>query len=188
MNLPNKLTVLRIILIAVFAVFFLVEAIPYNYVIAAAVFAIAAFTDFLDGYLARKLNLVTNLGKFLDPIADKILVSTALIFLVSVHGVMIPVFGEICVAVIIARELMISALRQIAAARGIVMAADKSGKIKTFVQDICILLLIISCQFTSYGFFVYLYYTCAALLGVATLLTIYSAVHYLVANKEVLRN
>ncbi|MBO5067115.1 MAG: CDP-alcohol phosphatidyltransferase family protein, partial [Clostridia bacterium] len=77
MNLPNKLTIIRIILIPIFVAVFYIPQIPYNYVISAFIFALAAFTDFLDGHIARKYNLVTDLGKFLDPIADKVLVSTA---------------------------------------------------------------------------------------------------------------
>ena len=79
MNLPNKLTILRIIMIPIFVAVFYVTAIPYNFIISAGIFALAAFTDFLDGYIARKYNLVTSFGKFLDPLADKVLVSTALI-------------------------------------------------------------------------------------------------------------
>ena len=81
MNLPNKITLSRIFLIPVFAVIFFIDAIPYNYFIACIIFIVAACTDFIDGHIARKYGLVTNLGKFLDPIADKVLVSTALILL-----------------------------------------------------------------------------------------------------------
>ena len=84
MNLPNKLTVLRIVMIPIFVALYFITAIPYNYTLSAVVFALAAFTDFLDGYIARKYKLVTNLGKFLDPIADKVLVSTALIIMLVV--------------------------------------------------------------------------------------------------------
>ncbi|MBP5308181.1 MAG: CDP-diacylglycerol--glycerol-3-phosphate 3-phosphatidyltransferase [Clostridia bacterium] len=188
MNLPNKLTVLRLILIPVFAVLFFVKAIPYNYVFALAVFCAAAFTDFLDGYFARKLNLVTNLGKFLDPIADKLLVSTALIFLLTVPAVMPTVIGSVCVSVIIARELMISAFRQIAAAGNVIMAADMTGKIKTVFQDFAIIVMLLCCQFIStevYGIF---FWAGMALLVAATVLSIVSAVNYIVKNRSVLKN
>lgn len=186
MNLPNKLTILRIILIPVFAVFFLIDAIPFNFGIAAIIFCAAAFTDFLDGYLARKLNLVTNLGKFLDPIADKILVSTALILLLTVNQPLLNI-SAICVAVILARELMISAFRQIAAANNVIMAADWAGKVKTFVQDIAIVVLIVACQISATAAYKYIFYIGFALLVIATLLTIYSAVNYIVKNRQVLR-
>ena len=188
MNLPNKLTILRIILIPVFLVFFFVEAIPYNYVFAAVIFCIAAFTDFLDGYLARKLGLVTNLGKFLDPIADKVLVSTALIVLLTVPEIMPPVLGSICVAIIIARELMISAFRQIAATQNVIMAADMAGKIKTVFQDLALILMLVSCQFIESAAYPYLFYAGIALLSIATVLTLISAVNYIVKNRGVLKN
>ena len=110
MNLPNKLTILRIVMIPVFMAFFFLTMIPYNYFIAAIVFVLAAATDFLDGYIARKYHLVTNLGKFLDPIADKVLVSTALILMLTVDAILPPLFS-IAVAVILARELIVSGFR-----------------------------------------------------------------------------
>ena len=107
MNLPNKLTIIRIVMIPLFvAVYFLAAYIPYSYAISAGIFALAAFTDFLDGYIARKYNLVTNLGKFLDPIADKVLVAAALIImLVKPNGgvEIMHIYGAIAVAIILAR-------------------------------------------------------------------------------------
>ncbi|MBQ9481113.1 MAG: CDP-diacylglycerol--glycerol-3-phosphate 3-phosphatidyltransferase [Clostridia bacterium] len=188
MNLPNRLTVLRLILIPVFAVFFFVTAIPYNFVFALVVFCAAAFTDFLDGYFARKLNMVTNLGKFLDPIADKLLVSTALILLLTVPAVMPAIIGAICVSVIIARELMISAFRQIAAAQNIIMAADMTGKIKTVFQDFAIIVMLLCCESISTGAYKFFYYAGLALLVTATLLSIISAINYIVKNRSVLKN
>ncbi len=188
MNLPNKLTLLRIILIPIFVAFFFVKQIPFNYIISAVIFCLAAFTDFLDGYFARKLGLVTNLGKFLDPIADKVLVATAMIVLLTVTEVMWPIVGAICVAVILARELMISAFRQIAATQNVIMAADMAGKIKTFIQDIAIIVMLVSCQFVGKSFHVYLSWTGMVLLFIATILTIYSAINYIVKNKSVLKN
>ncbi|MBQ9709591.1 MAG: CDP-diacylglycerol--glycerol-3-phosphate 3-phosphatidyltransferase [Clostridia bacterium] len=188
MNIANKLTVLRLILIPVFAVFFFIRAIPFNYVIAAAIFCIAAFTDFLDGYFARKLGLVTNLGKFLDPIADKVLVATAMILLLTVPEVLPPVIGGICVTIILARELMISAFRQIAATQNIVMAADMTGKVKTCFQDLALIVLLVTCQLAETAVFVYFYYAGLALLIAATLLTVISAINYIVKNRQVLKS
>src|SRR5699024_5369577 len=113
-----------------------------------AVFIIAALTDFLDGYIARKYNLVTDLGKLLDPIADKVLVSTSLILLctVDVFGNIISfgyVFISVATSIILARELLISAVRQIAAAKGVVIQANYFGKIKTVLQDITIVAMIV---------------------------------------------
>lgn len=185
MNLPNKLTCIRLILIPVFAaLFFLDGIVPYNYLIAAAVFALAAITDFLDGKIARKYGLVTNLGKFLDPIADKVLVSTALL-LVAVSDVLYPVAGVCCVAVIIARELIISGFRQVAAKTGLVMAADYFGKVKTWVQDISLLVLLVALQFKDVE---WLKIIGNISLFLAALLTVVSGINYIVKNRKVLQD
>ena len=139
MNLPNKITLCRIILVPfmllvpLFGIEATVLGIKVENLIILAIFLIASFTDFLDGYLARKNNLVTNFGKFLDPIADKLLVITALIMLVSVGKTptWIPV-------VIIAREFIVSGIRMLAAGEGNVIAASMLGKIKTVSQMIAI--------------------------------------------------
>lgn len=187
MNLPNKLTVIRILMIPIFVAFYFFSAIPCNFFISAGIFALAAITDFLDGYIARKYNLVTDLGKFLDPIADKILVSTALIImLVPVDKVSImPWYASVCVAIILARELLISGFRLIAAGKGIVIAADKSGKIKTFLTDVAILILLVSANLTGTAF------TVVNTIGLvafylSTVLTIYSGIECLVKNKNVI--
>ena len=139
MNLPNKLTTFRVILIPFF-VFFLLA--PYfegygNY-IALVIFIVASLTDFLDGKIARKYNLVTNFGKFMDPLADKLLVCSALICLIALDR--IPAW---IVIVIIAREFIISGFRLIAAENGVVIAANYWGKFKTVSQMIMIILLLI---------------------------------------------
>ena len=187
MNIANKLTLLRIFLIPLFVVTFYVTAIPYNFIISAVIFTLAAFTDFLDGYLARKYNLVTDFGKFLDPIADKVLVSTALIvMLVPPQGVAVVTwYSSIMVAIIMARELMVSAFRLIAATKGKVIAADKSGKIKTFITDVAIIILLVGAQITPSDFDIVNIIGVVAL-GISTLLTIYSGIECLVKNKEVL--
>lgn len=184
MNLPNKLTILRIIMIPIFVAVFFINAIPYNYAISAVIFALAAFTDFLDGYIARKYNLVTNLGKFLDPIADKVLVSTALIVML-VTPIMPWNYASIAVAVILGRELIISGFRIVAASQNVVLAADKSGKVKTFIQDIAIIVLLIGAEIDIMPYSV-TNIIGLALLGVATLLTIYSGIECIVKNRKVL--
>ncbi len=185
MNLPNKLSVLRLILIPVFTAVFFIEAIPYNYLISGVIFALAAFTDFLDGYIARKYNLVTNLGKFLDPIADKVLVSTALIVMLVVPTIL-PFYGAIAVAVILARELIVSGFRMVAASKGVVLAADKSGKIKTVFQDLAILVLLVGASFAGLYSIINIVGLC--LLGIATVLTIVSGIEYVVKNPTVLKD
>ncbi|MBO5525809.1 MAG: CDP-diacylglycerol--glycerol-3-phosphate 3-phosphatidyltransferase [Clostridia bacterium] len=195
MNLPNKLTVLRILLIPVFVLFFYLTIVPYHYLISAIIFIVACCTDFLDGYIARKYNLVTNLGKFLDPIADKVLVSTALIIMLTVPELFTIAFPYawtmlavgICVAVILARELIVSGFRMVAASAGIVLAADMVGKWKTTFQDVAIAVLLISASFTS-TFGLVLTYVGAACLVIATLLTIVSGCNYLIKNKAVLKS
>lgn len=198
MNLPNKITFTRICMIPVFVlIFFLDGVVPFARGIAAIVFALAACTDFVDGYIARSRGLVTNLGKFLDPIADKVLVSTAMILLLTIKENLFAVTGEwmdvlyatmaVCICVIMARELIISAFRQIAAANGVVMAADKLGKFKTIFQDISIAVLLFSSDISGvFG---------NVLLGIggvvflaATVLTVWSGIAYVVNNKQVLKD
>lgn len=192
MNLPNKLTILRIAMIPVFMAFFFLTMIPYNYFIAAIVFVLAAATDFLDGYIARKYHLVTNLGKFLDPIADKVLVSTALILMLTVDAILPPLFS-IAVAVILARELIVSGFRMVAASRGLVLAADKIGKVKTVFQDLAIFVLL-AAGYDFFGVFDSspdsvnpINVAGLVLLVIAAVLTIWSGVSYIVKNREVLK-
>ena len=156
MNLPNKITLTRIFMIPVFVLFFYLDVLNgWNYLIAAIIFLLAASTDALDGHIARSRGLVTNLGKFLDPIADKVLVSTALILLLTRGAIFEVRFFEgwglivagICVAVILARELIVSGFRMIAAERNLVIAADKLGKIKTTFQDASIVLILAGTAF-----------------------------------------
>ena len=189
MNLPTKLTILRLILIPVFVAVYFIPQIPYNFLISAIIFVLAALTDFLDGYIARKYNMVSDLGKFLDPIADKVLVSTALIImLVPIDNVQImPYYASIFVAIILARELVVSGFRMVASSKGKVIAADMSGKIKTFVQDIAIAVLLVGGDFMPMQYSV-LNLIGLALLGVATILTIISGIECVVKNKQVLKD
>ena len=188
MNLPNKLTFLRLIMIPLFVATFYITALPYNYLISTIIFVLAALTDFLDGYIARKHNLVTNLGKFLDPIADKVLVSTALIvMLLPMQGetAILPFYGAIAVAIILARELIVSGFRIVAASKNVIMAADQAGKWKTFITDIAILVLLIGADVNPQMYSV-MNIVGLAMLGVATILTIISGVECMVKNRAVL--
>jgi CDP-diacylglycerol--glycerol-3-phosphate 3-phosphatidyltransferase len=133
MNLANKLTILRIILVPIFLIFIAIKM-PYGTIIATLVFIIAALTDKLDGYIARSRNQITRFGKLMDPLADKLLVTAALVSLVELQ--IIPAWAAI---IIIAREFAVTGLRSIAAAEGIVIAASWWGKIKTVVQIIAII-------------------------------------------------
>lgn len=170
MNLPNKLTIFRIILVPFFVACLLIEF-PYNNIYSALIFVIASLTDFLDGYIARKNNLVTDFGKFADPIADKILVISACICLVET-GV-IPAWS---VLIIIFREFVISGLRMSAAAKNVVIPADKLGKWKTFTQMIALILLIL-------GVFDVVAYT---LYYISVALTAISGVMYIIKAKNII--
>ncbi len=182
MNLPTKITVARIALIPIFVVLCLVNF-PYHFLAAVVVYAVASLTDWLDGYLARKYNLVTDLGKFLDPVADKVLVATALIIIAvipSIFQLYIVVFSII----IIARELIITCFRTIAASKNIVLAADYLGKIKTCTQLIGIIVYLLSLSF--YGdVCMILMWVGFVFLAIATLFTIISAINYIVKNRAV---
>lgn len=195
MNLPNKLTCIRILMIPVFVALFYLTMIPYHYLLSAIVFALAACTDFLDGYIARKYNLVTDLGKFLDPIADKVLVSTAFIVLLTKpelftayegFGSWIMTVLGIAVSIIMARELIISGFRMVAAGKNLVLAADMLGKYKTTFQDVSLLLLLVSGSFVSTTFGFVLFVIGLVALVVATILTIVSGCNYIIKNPGVL--
>ena len=193
MNLPNKISVVRICMIPVFVLFFFLDVIPFNHIIAAVIFALAALTDALDGHIARSRNLVTNLGKFLDPIADKVLVATAFILMLTEYSIFglwgnwIYIAASVCICVILARELIISAFRQIAASAGIVLAAEKLGKYKTTFQDGCIFFLLLSVDFSGTAGQV-INMIGLVLFAVATVLTILSGISYVVKNKAVLKD
>jgi CDP-diacylglycerol--glycerol-3-phosphate 3-phosphatidyltransferase len=175
MNVPNKLTCLRVLLIPFFVLFMLTdlggEAGRY---IALAIFAAASFTDFLDGYLARRDHLVTNFGKFLDPLADKLLVCSALICFVE-QG-LLPAW---IVIIIIAREFVISAFRLIASDNGIVIAASYWGKFKTVSQMIMTILLILHIPALAVVEQIFIW--------LALILTVVSLIDYLAKNSQVLK-
>lgn len=199
LNLPNRITLIRIFLIPVFiAVFFITPLAEWRFLIAAIVFALAAATDALDGHIARSRGLVTNLGKFLDPIADKVLVSTAMILLLAAKDSFFGVFGDlaeafyitvaVCICVIMARELIISAFRQIAATSGVVMAADKLGKIKTIFQDVSIVAFLIGAAFSYTTFGEIVLWVAFVFFALATILTVWSGIAYVVNNAQVLKD
>ena len=177
MNLPNRLTVLRVILIVPFVVCMLVPSLGETGMYAAvAIFIIASLTDLLDGKIARKYNLVTNFGKFMDPLADKLLVAAALICLTA-NGTLAAWISII----IISREFIISGFRLVASDNGIVIAASYWGKFKTTFQMVMIVMLILN-------FDNVIYQICALIVTYAALiLTVISLIDYVVKNKAVLR-
>lgn len=177
MNIANQLTFLRVLLIPVF-MYFIMSDLPGGRFIAAGVFIFASLTDFLDGYLARKYQLITNLGKFMDPLADKLLVTAALLCLVELHE--LPAW---IVMIIIAREFIISIFRAVAASEGIVIAASWWGKIKTNVQMAAIILILFrNVPFEEIGWPVSDY-----LMYLAVILTVISGYDYIYKNRSVLK-
>ena len=176
MNLPNKITIFRVCMIPVFLVFMLVEGIPYGNYIAAVLFIIACLSDALDGHIARKYNLITNFGKFMDPLADKLLVCSALICFIELDLV-----AAWPIIIIIAREFIISGFRLVASDNGVVIAASYWGKFKTTAQMIMCILFIVhldnSVFFALEQIFLYL----------SVALTVISLVEYVWKNRQVLK-
>ena len=197
MNLPNKLTVARIIMVPFFVVFLVNVTIPHHFLIAGLILALASFTDLLDGKIARKRNLVTNFGKFLDPLADKILVISALVCFVNLG------LAELWfVLIIIAREFMVTSIRLIAVNTGEVIAANIWGKAKTVSQMVAIVGILIMQylqelinlsvmpsftvgQFSSSTVF---WFAGNVLVGISTLFTIISGAIYLKQNWNLFKN
>lgn len=168
MNLANKITGVRILLIPVF-LFFIYSDMKYNFIYATAVFIIASITDGLDGYIARSRNEITKFGKFVDPLADKLMIMAALISLVEIERV-----DGWVVMVIIARELIITGFRAVAASDGVVIAASMWGKVKTVTQIAAVILVLLNIP--GYDIFVL----------IALIATVISGVDYLYKNRNIL--
>ena len=178
MNLPNKLTIMRVILIPFFVFFLLSPYFPaYGNYIAVAIFIVASLTDMLDGKIARKYNLVTNFGKFMDPLADKLLVCSAMICLIELDGL-----AAWIVIVIIAREFIISGFRLVASDNGVVIAASYWGKFKRTFQMLMVIVLILDIQMPFFQILG------TVLTYVALILTVVSLIDYIVKNKDVLKD
>ena len=178
MNLPNKLTIFRVILIPFFVFFLLAPYFPeYGKYIATAIFIVASLTDMADGKIARKYNLVTNFGKFMDPLADKLLVCSAMICLIELDRL-----AAWIVIVIIAREFIISGFRLVASDNGVVIAASYWGKFKTTFQMLMVIVLILDIQMPFFQILG------TVLTYVALILTVVSLIDYVVKNKDVLKD
>lgn len=196
MNLPNKLTISRVVLIPVFVLFYYLHF-TAHYFVALGVFGIACITDALDGIIARKYNLVTNLGKFLDPIADKVLVLSGFVVFLTVPSIFTANLGDWAlivagcgVALILAREIIVSGFRMVAASADIVIAADKVGKYKTVTQDISIVVLLIGAgvaELTEHLAGQIVNYIGLGLFALSVLLTVISGINYIVKNIAVLK-
>ncbi len=177
MNLPNKLTMLRVLMIPILIVLLMKE----QYYIAACVFVLASATDAFDGHIARSRNLVTDFGKLMDPLADKLLVISAMVCLVELGD--IPGWT---VVIILAREFLITGLRAVAASSGHVIAAAKSGKLKTITQMLAVFLLLMknypfSLLDVNIRIDLIMYWICV-------FMTVYSGVEYMIKNREVFKD
>lgn len=176
MNLPNKLTLLRVILVPVFVVFLMCNITGYDKWIALAIFIIASLTDLLDGKIARKYNLVTNFGKFMDPLADKLLVCSAFICFIELGK--LPTW---MVLIVIAREFIISGFRLVAADNGVVIAASMWGKYKTAISMVMIGFVIADIANPVFQIITNI------LIWAALILTVISLVDYIVKNKDIFK-
>lgn len=177
-NLPNQLTIARILLVPVWVVVFLADWIPnpLREYLAVAIFSIASITDLFDGKLARAMNVVSDFGKFMDPLADKLLVGSALICFVELQ--IVPSWA---VVIIIAREFIISGFRLVAAGKGVVIAADIWGKVKTVVQMIAIIALMLPWDWPWFQI------PCMIAFYASVVLSVISVVNYIVKNPDVLK-
>lgn len=185
MNLPNKLTIFRIILIPFLLIFILFDFIPLDIqirrYIATLIFIVASATDALDGHIARKYNLITNFGKFMDPLADKLLVTSTMIALISIEDAIVPLKAWV-VILIIAREFFMTGFRTIAMEKNVVIAAGNSGKLKTIFQMFMIIFLLLN---INNIIFIYISYI---LIIISVFLTIYSLIEYVTKNISVLKD
>lgn len=196
MNLPNILTLSRMFMIPVFILFFYLSF-TSHYIVALAVFIIASLTDLLDGMIARKYNLVTNMGKFLDPIADKVLVLSAFVVFLTVPDIFAGyldswamIVAGVGVVIILAREIIVSGFRLVASDAGCVIAADIFGKYKTVTQDASIIVLLFGAglaEFIEGQAVEIINYIGLALFGLAVILTVISGANYIIKNIDVLK-
>lgn len=190
MNVPNKITLIRVILMPIFIFLYLADFIPFNKIIALFIFIVACFSDLLDGYIARKYNLVTDFGKFLDPIADKLLSNTGLIVLMMDNIIPNP-FGIIFLFVMLLRDYLITGLRQLAQTKGVIIAADKWGKIKTifiFISLVMGLTLSILLEYNLNELFMQIFtISFYVIVGIAVFLIIFSGTNYLIKNAKVFK-
>ena len=190
MNLPNKLTLLRFVLVPVFMVFMYIDN-PYSYLIGLIVFAVASFTDFLDGSIARKYNMVTDFGKFMDPLADKLLTTVALIYL-CLNGFC----HEVVICIVLAREFAVSGIRLIAAANpkgSKVSAAGMMGKAKTVLQMVASMLGLLAMALFAMDVmgaeaYAWMSLVTNVLMWIMAVLTVVSGMQYIIPNFDLIKN
>lgn len=194
MNLPNKLTVLRIILVPFFVFFLLLPAIPHNYLFALLIFCIAAYTDHLDGKIARKYNMITDFGKFADPLADKIMILAAFACFIQ-----LGITNAVVLIIVVSREFMVTAMRLVAADKGKVVAANNWGKAKTVSQIAAVILAMLMQYILQLGNMNILqidinslstvfHIVGEAAIWISVILTVISGAIYMVQNFEFIKN
>ena len=186
MNLPNKLTVLRLILVPFYVFFLLMPIIPHHYLIALVIFAVASYTDHLDGKIARKYNMITDFGKFADPLADKVMIVSALACFVE-----LGLTSAVALIIILAREFTVTSIRLVASSRGKVVAANIWGKVKTVTQIIAVFIImlmqyLIEIQVIENALWVKI--VCDGFMWVSVFFTLLSGIIYIVQNFEFIRN
>lgn len=195
MNLPNKLTLMRIILVPFYIFFLLMPGIPHHYLIALIIFGIASYTDHLDGKIARKYNMITDFGKFADPLADKIMILAALACFVQ-----LDLTNAVVLIVIVSREFMVTAIRLVASSKGKVVAANNWGKAKTISQIVAVLLVMLlqyilelhtlgTITLSDVGKMTNLFSVIGEVaIWISAALTLISGIIYMVQNFEFIRN
>lgn len=193
MNTPNKLTLLRIILVPIFIAVLLIDSIPHHFLISIIIFAAASFTDMLDGKIARKTGAITDFGKFADPLADKILVMAAFICFVQ-----LGISNAVVAMVILSRELTVTSIRLVASSKGKVIAANYWGKVKTVSQMVSILVVLtsnyilelLSIKNISLNFNIESLFSLISDISVylSVLLTLISGIVYLYQNREIIKD
>lgn len=185
MTIPTKITMVRLVMIPfVILCYCLQSKNEYLFILTSALFLIASMTDYLDGHIARKYNMVSDLGKLLDPIADKVLVAAGLFIVIDGGYIPVKYFALICTTIIIAREFMIGVIRQMAALKKVVLAADKLGKIKTATTMFALTFLLLSAN-DNIVFEVFRYVG-TGLFALATLFTLISGLNYLIKNFDLI--
>ena len=185
MTIPTKITMVRLVMIPFVILCYCLQSLnEYLFILTSALFLIASMTDYLDGHIARKYNMVSDLGKLLDPIADKVLVAAGLFIVIDGGYIPVDYFALICTTIIIAREFMIGVIRQMAALKKVVLAADKLGKIKTATTMFALTFLLLSAN-DNIVFEVFRYVG-TVLFALATLFTLISGLNYLIKNFDLI--
>lgn len=176
MNLANKITLLRVLMIPVFLIFMLIDF-PWHMEAALAVFVLASLTDKLDGHIARKYNMITDFGKFMDPLADKLLVTGAFLVLIQLGRMEAWI-----VFVILTREFAVTGLRSLAAAQDVIIAASNYGKLKTVTQIVAIIILLLN----NYPFSIIGFPMDTVMVYITLVITVLSGLDYFIKNKKVI--